>query len=118
MSKENLEKFKLKCKNYLTTIDLHRLRAYGRFVGVERPAAKDKETLIDDIVAILGETFGSGVTMIEARGGYSGKEKAMIYFVVNRYQIIKMKELVHDIDPNAYITISEVADVFSNNHNK
>ena len=53
MSKENLEKFKLKCKNYLTTIDLHRLRAYGRFVGVERPAAKDKETLIDDIVAIL-----------------------------------------------------------------
>ena len=53
MSKENLEKFKLKCKNYLTTIDLHRLRAYGRHIGVERPAAKDKESLIEDIVAIL-----------------------------------------------------------------
>ena len=53
MSKANLEKFKLKCKNYLTTIDLYRLRAYGRHIGVERPAAKDKEALIDDIVAIL-----------------------------------------------------------------
>ena len=41
----------------------------------------------------------------------------MIYFVVNRYQVVRMKELVHEIDHLAYITISEVADVFSNNHN-
>lgn len=40
----------------------------------------------------------------------------MIYFVVNRYQVIRMKNIVHDIDPLAYITISEVADVFSSNH--
>lgn len=53
MSRENLEKFKLRCKNYLTTIDIHRLRAYGRSIGVERPAAKDKDSLIEDIVAIL-----------------------------------------------------------------
>ena len=39
----------------------------------------------------------------------------MIYFVVNRYQVIHMRDLVHDIDPMAYITISEVADVFSGN---
>ena len=39
----------------------------------------------------------------------------MIYFVVNRYQVIRMRDLVHEIDPLAYITISEVADVFSNN---
>ena len=32
------------------------------------------------------------------------------------YDIIKMKELVHDIDSKAYITISEVADVFSNSN--
>ena len=40
----------------------------------------------------------------------------MLYFVVNRYQIVRMKELVHNIDASAYITISEVADVFSNNN--
>ena len=63
----------------------------------------------------LCEVFGSGVTQLEAKGGYSNKPKSMLYFVVNRYQIVRMKELVHDIDPLAYITISEVADVFSNN---
>ncbi len=64
----------------------------------------------------LCEVFGSGVTRLEAKGGYSNKEKSMIYFVVNRYQIVRMKELVHEIDHDAYITISEVADVFSNNN--
>lgn len=64
----------------------------------------------------LCEVFGSGVTWLEAKGGYSNEEKAMIYFVVNRYQVVRLKELVHQIDHSAYITISEVADVFSNNN--
>ena len=64
----------------------------------------------------LCEVFGSGATYLDAKGGYSNKEKSMIYFVVNRYQVVRMKELVHEIDPLAYITISEVADVFSNNN--
>ena len=65
---------------------------------------------------MLSETFGSGVTQLEAKGGYSNKDKSMVYFIVNRYQVVRMKELVHEIDHQAYITISEVADVFSNNH--
>ena len=68
-----------------------------------------------EVCSKLCEMFGSGVTYLDAKGGYSNKPKSMLYFVVNRYQIVKMKELVHDIDPLAYITISEVADVFSNN---
>ena len=64
----------------------------------------------------LCEMFGSGVTHLDAKGGYSNKPKSMLYFVVNRYQVVRMKEMVHDIDPLAYIAISEVADVFSNNH--
>ena len=70
----------------------------------------------DEVCNKLCEVFGSGVTHLEAKGGYSNKEKAMLYFVVNRYQVVRMKELVHEIDHAAYITISEVADVFSNNH--
>lgn len=65
----------------------------------------------------LCEAFGSGATYLDAKGGYSHQEKSMIYFVVNRYQVVRMKELVHEIDHHAYITISEVADVFSNNNN-
>ncbi len=69
-----------------------------------------------EICGKLCEVFGSGVTYLNANGGYSNKEKSMIYFVVNRYQVVRMKELVHEIDPLAYITISEVADVFSSNN--
>lgn len=72
--------------------------------------------LPDEICKILGETFGSGMTHLEAKGGFSNRDKAMIYFVVNRYQVIRMRDIVHEIDPHAYITISEVADVFSNNN--
>lgn len=69
-----------------------------------------------DICKALSETFGSGMTHLEAKGGYSNREKTMIYFVVNRYQVIRMRDLVREIDPSAYITISEVADVFSSNN--
>lgn len=70
----------------------------------------------EEICKALSETFGSGMTHLEAKGGFSNRDKSMIYFVVNRYQVIKMRDIVHEIDPSAYITISEVADVFSNNN--
>ena len=40
----------------------------------------------------------------------------MIYAVINRFQVGKMKDLVHENDPGAYISISEIADVFSANN--
>lgn len=52
---------------------------------------------------------------IYAVGGYSNSNKTVIYFVVNRFQVAKMKDIVREIDENAYITISEVADVFASN---
>lgn len=69
-----------------------------------------------EICSKLSEMFGSGVTYMEAKGGFSNKQKYMVYFVINRYQIIRMKELVHEIDPLAFIAISEVADVFPSNN--
>ena len=69
----------------------------------------------DEICNALSEEFQSGVTVMQAQGGYSGKDKVMIYFVVNRFQIGKLKEIVREIDKKAYISITEVADVFSRN---
>ena len=60
----------------------------------------------------LMAVFGRGTTMMSAKGGYSNTDKTVIYFVVNRFQIAKMRDIVHSIDPHAYLTISEVADVF------
>lgn len=60
----------------------------------------------------LSEEFENGITFFDAKGYYSNTDKAMIYFVVNRFQVNKMQKIVHKIDPNAYIFITEVADVF------
>lgn len=65
--------------------------------------------------ALIAE-FETGTTLMRARGGYSNADKAIVYFVVNRFQIAKMTDIVHTIDPHAYVTISEVADIFKQEH--
>lgn len=69
----------------------------------------------EEINEALTEEFKCGTTKIAATGGYLGAEKTVIYFVVNRFQIYKMKTIIHSIDPLAFVTISEVADVFKSN---
>lgn len=66
----------------------------------------------DDVCSVLSDVFESGMTKIDVVGGYSNEPKTMIYFIINRFQVAKLKDLVHETDPKAYITISEVADVF------
>jgi len=61
---------------------------------------------------VLMKEFGSGTTIIPAKGGFTAKERTVVYFVVNRFQIARMRQLVHEADPHAYLTISEVADIY------
>ena len=69
----------------------------------------------EEICKALSDTFENGITTLSARGYYSDSEKTLIYFVVNRFQISRMKTLVHTHDPKAYIAINEVADIFPAN---
>lgn len=69
----------------------------------------------DEVAAGLSQEFETGSTRVNALGGYSNQQKTIIWFVVNRFQITKMKDIVHRIDPTAYITLHEVADVFKAN---
>lgn len=68
-------------------------------------------THANEISEGLSEAFGKGVTHIGAKGFYSGKDQTIIYFVVNRFQVGRMKQIVTSIDPNAFISISEVSDL-------
>lgn len=81
---------------------------------------RSKEVMIvtekaDEINSALMSEFECGTTKIAALGGYTNDEKTIIYFVVNRFQIAKMRTIIHTIDPKAFVTISEVADVFKYN---
>ncbi|MBE6708274.1 MAG: YitT family protein [Ruminococcaceae bacterium] len=66
----------------------------------------------DEVCAAISEKFESGVTVLDAKGGYSGNNMNLVCFVVNRFQVVQLKEIVHKIDPKAHISIFEVADVF------
>lgn len=73
-------------------------------------SAKQKE-----VCKALSLEFEQGMTILSAKGFYSGTDRNVIYIVLNRFQISKMKNITHTIDPAAYITISDVADVFKMN---
>lgn len=66
----------------------------------------------DDIGAVVSETFECGITVMDAKGYYSDSPKTMLYVVLNRFQIETLKQIVAEIDPTAYVSVSEVADVF------
>jgi len=86
--------------------------------GIDRSkAAMIITSKADEIGKSLMETFGSGFTKLPAKGGYSNGDMTVIYFIVDRFQISKMTDIIHEIDPNAFVTISEVADVFKSNIN-
>lgn len=70
----------------------------------------------EEICEKLSTTFENGITYFDAKGYYSNSDRKIIYFVINRFQVSKMRNLVHEIDPDAYISISEIADVFKVNH--
>ncbi len=84
--------------------------------GVERSkAAMIITTRPDAVCGALTAAFATGATQLAAKGGFSKDDRALIYFVVNRFQVGRMQSIVHEQDPLAFITISEVADVFSAN---
>ena len=51
------------------------------------------------------------VTYIDAPGGYSKKKKKMLYCVVPRIELTKLKDIVNSIDPEAFIAIENVHEV-------
>jgi uncharacterized membrane-anchored protein YitT (DUF2179 family) len=68
----------------------------------------DKHTDIGDAIM---KSFDVSVTYLQARGGYSGAEKKIIFCVINRMEIAKLKQLVKNVDESAFITIENVHEV-------
>ena len=55
--------------------------------------------------------FDTSVTYFKTQGGYSRQEKILTYCVVNRLDMPKLKDLVHDIDEKAFIVTEDVHEV-------
>lgn len=62
----------------------------------------------DDITSAVAAQLGRTGTILEGRGGYSRNETSVLYIVVSRLEIAKLKAVVLGCDPNALITVGNV----------
>ncbi len=65
----------------------------------------------DAVCKALSDEFGRGLTVIDAKGYYSQTEKQVIYCVINRFQVAKLREVVSSQDNFAFVTLMDISDV-------
>lgn len=65
----------------------------------------------DQIAKRVMEELNRGVTGLAAQGMYSGEQKCVLYCVVSKKEIVLLKELVDQIDKNAFVVVGDVREV-------
>lgn len=71
-----------------------------------------------DISQAIMDRLGRSTTLLQARGGYSGDDLQVIYCVVSRLELAKLKSIVQEIDEKAFIAVEHVSDVMGGNFSK
>lgn len=71
-----------------------------------------------EISDALQQRLGRGVTHIYGKGGYTGEDKELLYVIVTRLEVAKLKNIVLEYDPGAFIAIEQVADVMGGRFRK
>lgn len=64
-----------------------------------------------EIADAIMHRLGRGVTFLPGRGGYSDEAKEIIYCVITRLEVAKLKQIVAEKDPGAFVAIENVHDV-------
>jgi len=66
----------------------------------------------EEIKSEIVKTLNRGVTVIQAKGAYSGLDKQILLCVVKRQQIVEIRRIVKGIDTSAFVIVSDTRDVF------
>lgn len=72
----------------------------------------------EEIAEAITARLGRGVTFLEGKGGYTNIHKTVLYSVVTRLEIAKLKSIIYDKDEEAFVTIHDVSDVMGGKHKK
>lgn len=65
----------------------------------------------DEIGGALLARLGRGVTYLKGEGAYTGDDKKVIFCVISRLEEAKLKLIVEDIDPSAFLAVADIAEV-------
>ncbi|CAH0344736.1 YitT family protein [Bacillus sp. CECT 9360] len=64
-----------------------------------------------DIGDAILHRLGRGVTYLNGEGAFSGDDKKVIFCVITRLEEAKLKDIVDEADPNAFLSIADIAEV-------
>ncbi|WP_240417621.1 YitT family protein [Paenibacillus periandrae] len=67
---------------------------------------------------IITARLGRGVTFLNGEGGFTGDSKRIIFCVINRLEEAKLKSIVEEVDPQAFLAIGNIHDVKGGRFNK
>lgn len=62
----------------------------------------------DEIAKVLLARLGRGVTLLEGKGAYTGESKTILYSIISRLEISKLKTIISEIDDKAFVIITDV----------
>jgi len=62
--------------------------------------------------------MGRGATLLKGRGGYTGSDKEVLYCVISRTELTRLKNLIYSIDNKAFVVVSNVHDVLGEGFEK
>lgn len=65
----------------------------------------------EEIKKRIMEETGRGTTFLRGEGGYTGKDMDILYCVVSKFEVVKIKTIVRETDKLAFMTISDVSEV-------
>ena len=65
----------------------------------------------EEIARMILERFNRGVTGLAGKGLYSGSERTVLFCVVGKKEIIGIKEQIAEIDPKAFVIVSDAREV-------
>ena len=68
-------------------------------------------TKADEISEALSHSFQSSGTIVSATGGFSKGSKQILYFIVNQFQLNRLKKIVLEIDSQAFMSLQDVSDI-------
>lgn len=69
------------------------------------------EDSLEEIRRRLSAEIGRGLTLLEAKGGYNRKSKEVLLIVVTDHEFSRIKPLIEEIDPTAFVIVNSVAEV-------
>jgi len=65
----------------------------------------------EDMTKAIVEDLERGVTLIHGQGAYSGVDKKIIFCAFKRHQISALKQLIREIDPDAFFIVCDAREI-------